>query len=402
LRDPQQLADWLRRHQVSILHLTPALGRFLQAAEAKALPALRRVFFGGDVLSYQDVAAMRGRAPNATIASFYGASETQRAVGCFTVPPSRDDDRAEARPVPIGRGAPGVQLLVLTATRQLAGIGEPGELYIRSPHLAAGYVDDDELTQASFVINPFTRNSRDRLYRTRESGRYLPDGNVEWLGRYDRRASIRGFRVGLDEIESCLAQYPGVRCAAVVAREDPVLPPLACGRGKDEGPISVPAGEVLVAYVECEAGRVLETEPLRDFLRTRLPDYMMPSYFSPVERMPLNANGKIDYLALPAVDHAAPPQRNIEAPANDLERAVAAIFAAALQMEQIGRREDFFALGGHSLLAAKVAAKLREALALPVELRTLLECPNVEALCRCIQAGARFEAAGQEREEIEL
>jgi amino acid adenylation domain-containing protein len=390
LRDPQRLALWLQAQKISVLHITPALGRFLHAAETKLLPAVRRVFFGGDVLSEQDVARMRAMTPNAYLASFYGATETQRAVGYFILPPHVGGRDPEAQ-VPIGKGAPGVQLLLLTANRGLAGIGEIGELCIRSPHLAAGYCGDAELSRANFIANPFTDDPRDRLYRTRESGRYLPDGNIVWLGRNDRRVGIRGFRVDLAEIESVLAQCAGVRCAAVLARESPTAD-----------------GETLIAYIEPEATHHPQVETLRDFLGARLPHYMIPSRFNLIERMPLNPSGKIDYTALaPETGMQTETARAMEAPATELERMVAGTFAEILQLGQIGRREDFFALGGHSLLAAKAVARVRDVLKLPVDLRTLLECPTVEAFCRRIEAGAppgeaRGALSGAAREEIEL
>jgi amino acid adenylation domain-containing protein len=395
LKDPDRLAAWLRWHEISILHLTPALGRFLQSAERKILPSVRRVFFGGDLLSSQDVAAMRKMAPGAAVTSFYGATETQRAVGYFIVPDSLPGSHDRAGVMPIGRGAPGVQLLLLTPNHQLAGIGETGELYVRSPHLAAGYVGDQDLTEAHFVTNPFSGERRDRLYRTRELGRYLPDGHVEWLGRNNRRASVRGFRVELAEVEAILGQYPGVRHTAVVAQEY-----ISDGSSNRE--------TRLIAYVECEKGCALDAGAAREFLNGRLPYYMVPSHFNLVERMPLNPNGKIAYAALQQAEpFRSQTSQTIEAPANDLEQAVAAIFADVLQLERIGRRENFFALGGHSLIAAKAAARIREALGLGLDLRTFLECPTVEGICRRIEAdpnaGAmRDSAPCEEREEIEL
>ena len=188
LKDPNRLADWMRENAITILHLTPALGRMLETAKGKSLPSVRRIFFGGDLLSRQDVRSMRELAPNAEIVSFYGATETQRAVGYFAVSDDQLRDDVRAKPsLPTGRGAPDVQLLLLTPSGQFAGIGEVGELYVRSPHLAAGYVDDDALTAANFLVNPFTREKSDRLFRTGDLGRYLPDGNVEWVGR-DRPA----------------------------------------------------------------------------------------------------------------------------------------------------------------------------------------------------------------------
>jgi non-ribosomal peptide synthetase component F len=195
----------MRERAITIVHLTPALGRMLETAKAKSLPSVRRIFFGGDLLSRQDVRSMRVLAPNAAIIIFYGATETQRAVGHFAVSDNQLRDDVRAKPsMPTGGGAPNVQLLLLTPSGQSAGVGEVGELYVRSPHLAAGYVDDDALTAANFPVNPFTGEKSDRLFRTGDLGRYLPDGNVEWAGRIDRRASIRGFRVELAEVEAAL------------------------------------------------------------------------------------------------------------------------------------------------------------------------------------------------------
>jgi amino acid adenylation domain-containing protein len=393
LQEPQRLARWLDSQEISVLHLTPALGRLLQTAAGKSLPSMRRIFFGGDLLLRQDVLAMRELAPNAELVSFYGATETQRAVGYFVIGDAllKSDDRAR-RAIPIGRGAPDVQLLLLTPGGLLAGIGEVGELYIRSPHLAAGYAGDRELSGANFVLNPFTGDARDRLYRTRELGRYLPDGNVEWLGRNDRRASIRGFRVELAEVETALRRCPGVRHAAAVAER--VVDEASGGDAR------------LVAYVECAEDRGVGTAALRDFLTARLPRYMIPAEFHFVERMPLNPNGKIDYAGLSRVE---PLQLraggSFEAPRNNIERVVAKIFAEVLRLERIGRQDNFFEQGGHSLLAAKAAARLRETLGVELHLRTFLELPTVEAICRRIEAaqtdgGARLQFG--EREEIEL
>ena len=396
LQDPERLTRWLRRREISILHLTPALGRFLQTAKGKVLPSIRRVFFGGDLLLRRDVVAMRELAPNAQAVSFYGATETQRAVGYFLIPDELlKPDNGARQVIPTGRGAPGVQLLLLTPNGQLAGIGEIGELYVRSPHLAAGYVDDGELSETNFITNPFTGDLRDRLYRTRELGRYLPDGNVEWLGRNERRAGIRGFRVELAEVEAALGQCPGVRHAAVITRE------LAL-----EG--APPLESRLVAYVESDKRDLVRTDALREFLNARLPPYMIPSYFHSIERMPLNPNGKIDYACLPqTAGLQSRAGQKFEAPQNDLERALGKIFEDVLQVERIGRRDNFFELGGHSLLAAKAAARIRETLGRQLELREFLEIPTVEAICRRIETTARVDDVPaslqtEEREEIEL
>ena len=392
LKEPQQLARWLGQHKISVLHLTPALGRLLHTSGVN-LPSVRRIFFGGDLLLRQDVLAMRELAPNAGIVSFYGATETQRAVGYFVVPDAllRSQDGAP-RVIPTGKGAPGVQLLLLAAGGRLAGIGEVGELYIRSPHLARGYVDEDGLNETTFVANPFADDRRDRMYRTRELGRYLPDGNVEWLGRNDRRASIRGYRVELAEVETALGRCPGVRQAAVVAENV----------GEAAG-----AEARLIAHVERAEQSAVEAGALRDFLKTKLPHYMIPAEIHFIERMPINPNGKIDYAGLARSPRHSSDEIVWEAPANDLERAVAKIFAEALRLERIGRRDNFFERGGHSLLAAKAAARVRQTFGAGLDLRMFLESPTVEAICARIEAGGaggggHASAPSLEREEIEL
>ena len=212
LKSPDQLTEWLLENEITILHLTPASGRLLHTARRKALSSIRVISFAGDVLTQRDVVFAREIAPNANISNRYGATETQRAVSYYEIP--KDLSYRETNQnliVPLGRGAKDVQLLLLTPSGQIAGIGELAELYIRSPHLAECYIDDEKLTKEKFVTNPFTNDRGDRLYRTGELGRYLPDGNVEWAGRNDRRVNIRGFRVELEEVESVLKQHAGVK-----------------------------------------------------------------------------------------------------------------------------------------------------------------------------------------------
>lgn len=345
------------------------------------MPALRRIFFGGDLLARRDAAATRELAPRATIVTLYGATETQRAVGfqVVTEPPSEKDPASPF--IPTGRGAPDVQLLLLTANRQLAGIGELGGLYVRSPHLAAGYLNDPALSEANFIVNPFTGQVRDRLYRTGDLGRYLPGGAVEWVGRGERRANIRGFRVELAEVEAALQRFPGVRAGAVVIDAESALEEAR-----------------LIAYVALAPSVDADSENLLRFLRGQLPHYMVPSQVYFLERLALNPSGKIDYAALarrqsvmPTVDHP------YETPKGDLEAAVGKILAQLLRLERIGRHDHFFTLGGHSLLAAQAAARIRETLGVQLDLRAFLEQPTVAGLCRSIE-----KANIEEREEIEL
>ncbi|HEU4558056.1 MAG TPA: amino acid adenylation domain-containing protein [Longimicrobium sp.] len=219
---PGYLARWLREAVVTVAHLTPAMGQLIAdvpggVEAAEPVPSLRRAFFVGDVLTRGDVERLRRLAPNLTVINYYGSTETQRAVAYHVV---RTGDDREREVIPLGRGIPGVQLLVRNAAGELAGIGEVGEIWLRSPHVALGYLNDAGLTEQRFVHNPWTQDAGDLLYRTGDLGRYRPDGEVEPMGRADQQVKVRGFRVELGEIEAHLARHPSVREAVVIARGD--------------------------------------------------------------------------------------------------------------------------------------------------------------------------------------
>ncbi len=390
MKSVDELITWLREHRITILHLTPALGRLLHSAGAKPLPNLRRIFFGGDLLTRQDVAAMRALAPNAKIVSFYGATETQRAVGYLAVEDDGNEAAISAHAIlPTGRGVPDVQLLLLTPQNQPAGVGELGELFVRSPHLAICYVDDESLTAANFLVNPFTGESKDRLYRTGELGRYRPDGNVEWVGRRDRRVNIRGFRVELAEVESTLLQHPAVREVAVAVNSNFKIP------------ISK-LSERLVAYVVADDAAGNLFADLRGFLAAKLPHYMVPADFVRLARLPLSFNGKVDHAELPRITQTRTTETPFDPPSTPLEQSLAAMFSEVLGVERIGRLDDFFHCGGHSLLAAQVAARIRESLGARLDLRVFMESPTVAALADRIDVARREHGGACEREEFEL
>ncbi|HVG43869.1 MAG TPA: condensation domain-containing protein, partial [Longimicrobium sp.] len=322
------------------------------------LPALRLACFGGDVLRVGEVERLRAIAPNAETVNFYGATETPQAMGFFRLPA----DLAVVGPtVPVGRGIEGVDLLVVTPSGTLAGIGEMGEIAVRTPYLARGYLNDAELTAARFVPNPLTGDPADRVYRTGDLGRYRPDGAVEPVGRADQQVKVRGFRVELGEIEGALASHPAIREAAVMARE-------------------TDAGECrLVGYwvpVE-ESGP--DAAALRAHLKALLPEYMVPSAYVRLERLPLTANGKLDRRALPEPEAAATDARPA-APRTPTEEILAQLWAEVLRMESVGVDDDFFALGGHSLLATRLLARVQNSLGVVVPLRALFEGPTVAEL----------------------
>ena len=357
------------------------------------MPALRRIFFGGDVLTGDDLRRMHRLAPKAVIGSFYGATETQRAVGYYEIGgETLDAADQSSRPLPLGRGIKDVQLLVLNKRRRPCGIGELGELYVRSPHLALGYVDDDERSAAMFIASPFTGDGRDRLYRTGELARYRPDGNVEWAGRSDRRVNIRGFRVELAEIETALKQHPTVMDAAVIAREFSMSENSASDK------------RLVACVVASEAGES-EIDVLRSYLAAKLPDYMVPGYFVLLDRLPLGPNGKLDYDALPPVlQSCAESSAAAIAPRSEVEAKLCEIFTEVLGRERIGVEDNFFRLGGHSLLAAQAAVRIKHAFGVGIELRAFLAAPTVAALARSLGnlTVNPVPVGVGEREEIEI
>jgi acyl carrier protein len=269
---------------------------------------------------------------------------------------------------------------------------------VRSFHLAGGYISDETVTAARFVTNPFTKDPDDRLYRTGELARYLPDGNVEWTGRSDRQVNIRGFRVELAEVESVLSQHPAVKDTAVVSKEFPL-----------GGALPISTHDLrLVAYVVPDLDQPLSIDGLRSFLSARLPDYMVPSHFLILGRLPLTPNSKVDYQALPPADQSLTGQKDsFIAPRNDLEANLCKIFSQVLGIQQVGVNDNFFRLGGHSLLAAQAATRIKEACGVALELRTFLESPTVAALAKQIEVRIKDAAAAPmknetDREEIDL
>jgi amino acid adenylation domain-containing protein len=377
LYTPGRLAGWMKEQKISVAHLTPAMIQLLTQAQAgEEIRSLRYAFIVGDALTRQDVSRLQKLAPWVTCVNFYGTTETQRAVGYYVVPPpppQPDEDLSGERQkqvLPLGRGVEDVQLLILNTSRQLAGIGEVGEIYVRSPHLARGYIGDDALTQACFLINPFTAAADDRLYKTGDLGRYLPDGNVEFLGRADFQVKIRGFRVEPGEIEAALGGHPAVQQAVVLARED----------GPGDSPTS-PWDKRLVAYVVLNQRQTLTASELRRFLRGRLPVYMVPAAFVFLERLPLTPNRKVDRSKLPAPDKTRLAlEQAFVAPQTPVEGTLAHIWAEVLGLERVGVHSNFFDLGGHSLHLIQVHSKLRQALDRELPVIKMFEYPTIRSL----------------------
>jgi amino acid adenylation domain-containing protein len=275
--------------------------------------------------------------------------------------------------LPIGRPISNVQTYILDRYFQPVPIGVPGELYIGGNGIARGYLNNPDLTQEKFTPNPFSKDPNSRLYKTGDLARFLPDGNIEILGRIDNQVKIRGFRIELGEVEEAITQHPAVRETAVMARED------------------TPGNKRLVAYVVPKGKAVQETvlpkvNELRSFLKTKLPDYMVPGAFVFLSAMPLTPNGKIDRRTLPAPDSSLRElENNFVAPSTPTEETLAAIWAEVLGLQKVGIHDNFFELGGHSLLATSVISRIREAFKIELPLCHLFVAPTVASLSQVIE-----------------
>ncbi|MEM7585845.1 MAG: amino acid adenylation domain-containing protein [Acidobacteriota bacterium] len=372
--EPGYLATWMARQEIAVTHLTPALVQLLGDAEANssarvAMQALRHAFIVGDVLRRRDVERLRELAPNVMCVNLYGSTETQRAVGYFL--PSEDASTAIPETVPeilpLGRGMRGVELVIDARHGGVAGIGELGEVVMRSSHLARGYLDEPARTAERFEPDPMSTRAGERRYRTGDLGRYLPSGDAVFAGRGDRQVKIRGFRVELAEIETVIERHPEVRRAAVVLHEDDAL------------------GTVLAAYLVATGDERIAG--LADFVADQLPAYMVPAAFVPLASLPLTANRKLDRAALarrPLTVQPTDPGGIYVAPRSAIERELAGIFEHLLGGTPVSVRDSFFDLGGHSLLAVRLAARVERRFAVALPLAQLFRQPTVAGLARWV------------------
>ncbi|SEH02583.1 amino acid adenylation domain-containing protein [Nonomuraea solani] len=365
VRDPARLASWLRQKGITVAHLTPQLATLIAAAGME-LPDLRLVLFGGDRLTYAEVARFAAVAPKARLVNTYGTTETPQAQAVHEI----IGQVTGSDPVPVGHGVDGAELLVLDAAGAPAAVGELGEVVIRSRRLAEAYLDE-ELTRQRFAREPDGETAR---YRTGDLGRHDPDGRVMIAGRADGQVKIRGYRVELGEVEAVLAAHPGVRAAAVRVAEQP-------------------AGRVLHAYAVPESAAVQAGE-LRRHLAAGLPDYAVPAELVLLPALPLTPNGKVDRAALPAPPPKAAAGHGQE-PATATERLVAGIWREVLGLPRVSADANFFEIGGHSLATAQVQARLAASLGREVPIVDLFRFPTVRTLAAHLDGERR--TAGTER-----
>ncbi|MDQ3802878.1 MAG: amino acid adenylation domain-containing protein, partial [Acidobacteriota bacterium] len=357
-----ELAGALERHQVTTLWLTAGLFHLMVDEHLESLRHVRQLLAGGDVLSVPHVRAALAGLPATRLINGYGPTESTTFACCHPMSGRLDADG----PVPIGRPISNTTVWLLDADMQPVPIGVAGELYIGGDGLARGYLGRPALTAEKFVPHPFADGQR--LYRTGDLARYLPDGRVEFLGRFDQQVKIRGFRVELGEIEAALSEHAAVRECVVVARE------------------GGPGEKRLVAYVVAEGEGSRAVEELRGLLQQRLPDYMMPSAFVLLDSLPLTPNGKVNRAALPAPDASRPqPTDSYIGPRDNLEMKLCQMWEEALGARPVGVKDDFFDLGGNSLLAVRLMAQLRKQFDRDIPISVLFQGATVEHLAGALR-----------------
>lgn len=362
--DANATLGWLKDQRISIVHTVPTLAQTWLSSSAMAdLPNLRRVFFAGEPLKDSLVHAWREQFPACQIINLYGPTETTMAKCFYEVP-----EQVLPGIQPVGSPLPQTQALILNSSGLECGIGEPGEIVIRTPFRTFGYINAPDEQTRKFVPNPFTRDPHDLVYYSGDQGRYRPDGQIDILGRIDGQVKVRGVRIELSEIEAALLQHPSVQQAVASVWET------------DAG------DKRLAAYILPKPGHPFQSHELRAFLKERLPEAMLPSSFTPIERIPLTPNGKVDRRALPIPEQTERDLEHEQVQArNTTEEKLVQIWEDLLKVKPIGVTDNFFELGGHSLLAVHLFSRIKHEFGVNLPLATLFQKTTIEQLTETLQ-----------------
>jgi amino acid adenylation domain-containing protein len=370
--EPAKLRDWLVEQNITISFLPTPLAEAVLSLEWPGATALQYLLTGGDQLHNYPSPSLRFKVVN-----HYGPTEST-VVATFARLPAIETSQVSP---PIGRPIANTQIYLLNHRLQLVPVGVPGELHIASASLSRGYLNQSALTAEKFIPHPFSDRAGARLYRTGDMARVLADGQLEFLGRRDEQVKVRGFRIELGEIESVLGSHSLVREAVVVARED------ALG---EKRLVAYVVAKEKTAAAESEAALVSHW---RNHLKEWLPEYMIPSTFIQLPKMPLNSNGKLDRGALPVPDFARPAlEQDYVVERTLVEEMLIGLWRDVLGVEQVGVHDNFFALGGHSLLATQLMSRMRDAFGVEIALRQLFEWPTVAELAQQVEGALRAGA----------
>jgi len=361
----QKVLEFIEKEQITLINCTPSAFQLItdagEESEFSRLRWLRYVFLGGEPINIPKLLPwVKSNNYNAEIVNTYGPTECTDISTSYVIP---NDQIDRITSVPIGKPIDNIKLYIVNKNNELAVLGYPGEICVGGISLGYGYLNRPELTEEKFVANPFEPG--EKMYRTGDLGRWLPDGNIEFLGRIDHQVKIRGFRIELGEIESRLMKYEAVEEVVAVAREE------------------LNGSKYLCAYLV--GHRQFRVSELREYLNRELPDYMVPSYFVQLDKMPLTPNGKIDRKALPEPDRSIGTGTEYEAPRNETEEKLAEIWREVLGVEKIGICDNFFELGGHSLKAINLIARIHKELNIEIPLREIFKMPAIKGIAEYIK-----------------
>lgn len=363
--DIRALSNLIEQHRVQRFHLPVIVLQKLAeefCEDPRPLLSLREFMVGGEQLQITpSIVKLFSHLKNCVLYNHYGPSETH-VVTSFPLP---EDPKTWPSLPPLGRPIANSQMYVLDRHLHPAPVGVPGELYIAGDCLAHGYLKRAALTAERFLPNPFSLQSGARMYKTGDLVRYLPDKNIEFLGRNDFQVKIRGMRIELGEIEVELSRHAKVQDAVVTVRQE----------GQEKR---------LAAYIVPQPAQQLSPKELRAFLKERLPEHMVPAYIVVLEKFPLTPSGKVDRLSLPAPANDSELEPDYAAPQTAVEKVLAGIFVDVLGRQNVGATDNFFDLGGHSLLATQVASRIYEAFQVELPVRKIFEEPTVAGLARSI------------------
>lgn len=358
--DPNNLLQYIIANGITYVKTTPSLFRLMTGTElfktGNGFNSMRLVVLGGEMIRLSDVEELHDIYPDVTVLNHYGPTETTIGVIAHKIDFNQYEEYKKL--AVIGKPIDNVHVYILDKSRKPLPIGELGEIYIAGECLAEGYVNNMTLTKEKFVQNPFEEN--ELMYRTSDKGRFTEDGSIQFLGRIDNQVKIRGYRVEPEEIKNVLNQYKDITDCLVVVKEDQENNKFIC------------------AYVVSDEYTVKD---LRTFLKKQLPDYMIPSYFINIPKIPLTNNGKVNYKSLPAPSEMIDTGVEYVAPRNEIESAMVNAWQEILNVKKVGVLDDFFVLGGDSIKAIQVSTRLHN-VGIQFDLKDLMQYPTINEVAR--------------------
>ncbi|MGC5328108.1 non-ribosomal peptide synthetase, partial [Brevibacillus sp. SYSU BS000544] len=355
--DLERIEEYIHKHQITHIIFPTTLFNQICQERIETFQNIRYVIAGGDVISSKQVSRLVKKYKDITVVNGYGPTENTVISTAYMIAGEWDEDKS----VPIGKPVSNSTAYIMDKHHKLLPVGVPGELCVGGDGVARGYLNRPELAEEKFVLNPYVPG--ERIYKTGDLARWLPDGNLEFLGRMDQQVKIRGYRIELGEIEKQLTKHPQVKEAVVIDRKDESGASYLCG-------YLVGDGELSVAEV-------------KEHLHRELPDYMVPAYLITLEKLPLTPNGKIDKKALPEPD-VSQSEREIVAPRNDVERAIASVWCEVLGLKQVGIEQSFFDIGGDSIKSIQIVSRLRRH-GVKLEVKDIMQYKTIAEIARHIK-----------------